>query len=132
MPAKGETYTEIGVDLQAWLDDYMCVYGITRRARVAEILGINRGRITEIGQGKGNKLKIVETIVNTIYKGDYSKMAKYAQDETAYSTLRSMAAKKDMTPHQRRAFDALMEAGVVAIKKGRVEMVEQVSEILKK
>jgi hypothetical protein len=83
MPAKGELYNRVDVDLAKWAKDYMRQDRINP-AQPARRLGFGDQRIRayEMVKGKLRTKKYLDIVVNQIYQGDYSVMTRYATKAT--------------------------------------------------
>jgi len=101
MPKKDSKYATVDIDLKQWLEDYMAANGINK-LRVAQVLDVNRGRITEMANGRLNTMMFVELITEKIYKGKgYEHMAKYALTDAGLEILKDLDWKRKNTPHKR-------------------------------
>lgn len=86
MPAKGEIYATLNIDLARWLRDYTARYGLSP-ADVAHRTGLNRGRVTELADGKCATLKYIHIVVEKLLSGDYLALLPYCGDDEARLAL---------------------------------------------
>lgn len=102
MPAKGEKYNKIGVDLASWCDDYMHRHGLNQ-SEIARRLNINRGRVSQMLQGKINTTKYTKLAAINCEGGNYMALARYAdadalrwlEDEQFYNSLKTKQAREE-------------------------------------
>ena len=109
MPAKGSKYATIDVDLQRWGKDEIARTG-EKPAHLARRLGVERARVHELLSNKLNTMNMLEIIVGTTLKGDYTQMAKYAKTDTGLEVLKDLHFKQKLSPYQRDVYKQLDDA----------------------
>lgn len=109
MPKSGDKYATVDVDLQRWLKDEMLRTG-KNQAAIARYLKVVRARVHEMKNGKLNTMQFLEIIVETVYKGDFTAMAKYAQTDDGLQMLKELHFKRHLTPQQRDVYRRIHEA----------------------
>jgi len=111
MPAKGELYNRVDVDLAKWAKDYMRQEGINQ-AELARRLGFGEIRIrgSEMVKGKLKTKKYLDAIVDNIYQGDYTAMARYATSQEGKWELEHWNYIKSLKPKElKEHWEALEE-----------------------
>jgi hypothetical protein len=109
MPKLGDKYATVDIDLQRWVLDEMQRTG-KNQAAMSRWLDTERARITEMKNGKLNTMQFLEIIVEVVYKGDFTAMAKYAQTDDGLQMLKDLHFKKNLSPQQRDVFRRIYEA----------------------
>ena len=126
MPAKGETYNRVNIDLKRWVEDYKNKTGLNN-AGVAKVLGLDRKRITEMLRGEINTMKYLQIVVNTAEGGDYLRMGKYAKDDAGMETLKTLDYLTNLTPYERDLYRQWEEVGRNLLKNNPKELAKVLS-----
>ena len=109
MPKKNERYSRIeGLNLRQWAIDYMSSHGIKTQKELAKLLGVYEGRAGDVVLGRGNTLFNLEAIVRKVHKGDYSKMAKYAETPEAREVLHELHFKNGLGGVEREIYTEIL------------------------
>jgi hypothetical protein len=126
MPKSGDKYATVEVDLQRWLLEEMQRTG-KKQAAMARHLDVERARVHEMKNGKLNTMQFLEIIVEKVYKGDFTAMAKFAQTDTGLQMLKDLNFKKSLNPQQRDVYSRIDEL----VKKKILKDMEDAEDLLK-
>jgi predicted XRE-type DNA-binding protein len=135
---KGETYTKISVDLQRWAEEYMRINNLIRQRELAERIfaedgtPIHRARVNDILKGRANSLKLLQLIVNSIYKGDYLAMSPYALDEAGTRTLVRLSFEKTLNTNEIKKVLGFKQMIEKAIAQKRIDVLRDCKETIEK
>jgi len=120
---KGESYSQIPVDLARWLKDFSYESGL-RKIEIAQRMidpevnqSINRARLTEMEQGCLNTMKFLQIIVNSFYGGNFERMLKYATNEEGVRMLKLMNFKKKLSAYDLANFNEIIDELIVLFDK---------------
>ena len=105
MPAKGDKYAAINIDLTKWLKDYQAEHHLTLRA-LSDKLEVEEGRTWDVARvhglknGKYRTYRTICILVENLYDGNYEKMLPYVLDEEARRWLRDKQFFRHLKPDQ--------------------------------
>lgn len=100
-------------------------HGLKTQEKLAKILDVWPARAGDIILGRGNTLFNLEAIVKEIHKGDYSKMAKYAETPEAREVLSELHFKNGLGKEEREVYSEILK------ELKRVKRKQKLGEVLK-
>lgn len=83
--------------------------GLKTQEELAKILNVWPARAGDIILGRGNTLFNLEAIVKEVHKGDYSKMAKYAETPEAREVLSELHFKNGLKGEEREIYNEILK-----------------------
>lgn len=122
MPAKGENYNRIPIDLKRYVDDWLGAHPGSRVADFAKLLYDENGRALSVrrgydmAEGKINTVKYVEIVVNCCEGGNYAAMAKYATTPEGLAILKELQATKKLTPYKLDVYRQVKDAALALLE----------------
>ena len=138
MTLKGETYTKVSIDLKKWAQDYMRLNNLTRQRELMERIltedgnTIHPARVNEIVRGKGNTMKNLQLIVNSLYGGDYTALSQYALDDIGIRTLYRLSFEKTLNTDELKTVLGFQQMIEKAIAQKRIDVLKDCKETIEK
>ena len=112
---KGETYSQVPVDLAQWLKDYCYEDGLKKIDIATRMIdpevkqSINRARLTEMENGCLNTMKFLQIVVDSFYGGNYLKLMKYAINEEGIRMLKELQFRKELSAYDLDNYNAILD-----------------------